>query len=214
MAPDRPEIQTLPASYQPYEEVCSKRTAQDLEVLLNEEAEQACTIAWTPEQFRNSEHGQANAKTGLYDIHHRDVATQGPSWWLPTGATSLSRPLAGLKVVDLTRVIAGPSIARGLAELGASVMRVAAPHLPDFTGLHPDLNWGKWNAFLDLREEGDRMKLRELIAEADVLLDGYRPGRFEKYGFGVENVLELCRSRPRGVVYARENSYASCLCSP
>ena len=98
----------------------------------------------------------------------------------------------GLKVVDLTRVIAGPAISRGLAELGASVMRVTAPHLSDFTGLHPDLNWGKWNCCLDLRNKEDQNKLRDLIVDADVIVDGYRPGVFDKYGFGVEGVLKLC----------------------
>ncbi|KAH7064048.1 alpha-methylacyl-CoA racemase, partial [Paraphoma chrysanthemicola] len=204
---DMPEITALPASYEPYMDLCSKSTAEDLDMLLNENARQACTVAWTPQEFRESQHGQANANTALYELHRKEYVNQQPSWWPSTKETSLQRPLAGLKVLDLTRVIAGPSISRGLAELGASVMRVVAPHLPDFTGLHPDLNWGKWNTFLDLREESDRNHLRKLIEDADVVVDGYRPGRFEKYGFGVENVLEMCRSRARGVIYARENSY-------
>lgn len=190
-------------------EMCSKHTAIHLETMLNEEAKQACTIAWAREDFRKSEHGQANASTALYEVHHKDFLGQKAAWWPSTRETSLQRPLAGLKVVDLTRVIAGPSISRGLAELGASVMRVAAPHLPDFTGLHPDLNWGKWNTFLDLRKPCDQDHLRALIEDADVVVDGYRPCRFEKYGFGVENVLKMCRSRARGIIYARENSYAS-----
>ncbi|PPJ59588.1 hypothetical protein CBER1_01172 [Cercospora berteroae] len=140
--------------------------------------------------------------------HHRPVEDQAPCWWSSAEATaSLQRPLAGLKIVDLTRVIAGPSISRGLAELGASVIRVTAPHLPDFTGLHPDLNWGKWNCCLDLRQAEDREKLRKLIQEADVVVDGYRPGVFDKYGFGMENVLAQSRERKSGVIYARENSH-------
>lgn len=91
--------------------------------------------------------------------------------------------------------------------MGASVMRITAEHLPDFSMLHPDLNWGKWNAFLDLRTEKDRKVLRELVLEADVVVSGYRPGVMEKYGFGPEDILELCKNRPRGVIVARENCY-------
>ncbi|CAK1355042.1 unnamed protein product [Cercospora beticola] len=208
LPPDRPELDNLAASYQPYIDKCMEFRADALETLLNEQAKQACTIANTWEAYRDSAHGRANADVNLFEVHHRPVENQAPCWWSSAGATAtLQRPLAGLKIVDLTRVIAGPSISRGLAELGASVMRATAPHLPDFTGLHPDLNWGKWNCCLDLRQAEDREKLRKLIQEADVVVDGYRPGVFDKYGFGMENVLEQCRERKFGVIYARENSY-------
>ncbi|XP_014550306.1 hypothetical protein COCVIDRAFT_43128 [Bipolaris victoriae FI3] len=196
MPEDLPEITVLPESYKPYMGICSERTATGLEVLLNEDAKQACTIVRKREDFLMSEHGRANTNTALYEVHHMRFAGQAASW-----------PLAGLKVVDLTRVIAGPSISRGLAELGASVMRVVALHLPYFTGMHPYLNWGKWNAFLDLRKAEDYDRLRRLMEDFDVVVDGYRPGRSEKYGFGMEKVMEMCRSQARGIIYARENSY-------
>jgi crotonobetainyl-CoA:carnitine CoA-transferase CaiB-like acyl-CoA transferase len=112
-----------------------------------------------------------------------------------------------MKVLDLTRIIAGPAISRELAELGASVMRITAPHQPDISALHVDLNWGKWNASLDLRDEGDRDKLRALILQSDVVLDGYRPGVMEKWGFGKDDILSLFEGRERGIIYARENCY-------
>jgi hypothetical protein len=205
---DMPEIFDLKESWQPYIDKMADRDALELEDCVNEVHKQACTIARTPEQYRESEHGKANAGIGLYEVH-REPSSQGPSWWPDSPQTSCHRPFAGLKVVELTRVIAGPSAGRQLAELGASVMRVTAPHLPDFTGMHPDLNWGKWNACLDLREESDRGKLKALIMDCDVVLDGYRPGVFEKYGFGRENVLKMCESRERGIIYARENCYVS-----
>lgn len=184
------------------------RDALELENCINEVHKQACTIARTPEQYKESEHGKANAGIGLYEVH-REKFPQGPCWWPDSPQTSPQRPLAGLKVVELTRVIAGPSVGRQLAELGASIMRVTAPHLSDFTGMHPDLNWGKWNSFLDLRKDADKKKLKALIMEADVVLDGYRPGVFEKYGFGRMNVIEMCKDRERGIIYARENTYVS-----
>lgn len=195
-------------SWRPYMDKISVRDALELEDDLNEVHKQACTIARTPDQYRESEHGKANSGIGLYEVHH-EPTDQGPCWWPDSPQTSSQRPLAGLKVVELTRVIAGPSIGRQLAELGASVMRVSAPHLPDFTGMHPDLNWGKWNCFLDLREDVDRHKLAALIMDADIVLDGYRPGVFEKYGFGRDNVIAMCKGRPRGIIYARENCYVS-----
>lgn len=130
-----------------------------------------------------------------------------PGWWPATRRTSAARPLGGLKVVDLTRVIAGPAVSRGLAELGASVMRVTAPHLADMSHLHADLNHGKWNASLDLRRDQDRQRLRALLADADVFLQGYRPGVLDKFGFGEADVLAMARERGRGIIYCAENCY-------
>lgn len=131
---------------------------------MNETYRQAGTIAWTPEEYLKSEHGR-NSHVGLYEIQHVPNGSQKASWWPENKALSSSpkRPLAGLKIVDLTRIIAGPAISRELAELGASVMRVTYPDVTDLSALHQDLNWGKWNAFLNLKTEEDK----ENIAESD-----------------------------------------------
>ncbi|KAF9893695.1 hypothetical protein FE257_009863 [Aspergillus nanangensis] len=190
-----------------------QHTANHLDTLLNDQYRQAGTIAHSVDEYLASEHGRANRHAGLYEITPLENQEQDqdhpPSWWPnnPSLPSSPQRPLAGLKVVDLTRVIAGPTISRSLAELGASVMRVVSPHVTDLSALHQDLNWGKWNAYLHLKEEGDREKLRELIREADVVVDGYRPGVMERLGFGREKVLELVRGRERGIVHVRENCY-------
>ncbi len=181
-------------------------TAEELQTLADSH-KQAGTICHTKEDFKSTSHGKANAETSLFDIEAIPNPNQKPGWWTPAPCTSATRPLAGLKVVDLTRVIAGPAITRGLAELGASVMRVTARHLPDLSALHPDLSHGKWNACLDLREEGDRLKLRELILGADVFVQGYRPGVLDKYGFGEDDVIGMCEARGRGIVYCSENCY-------
>lgn len=184
-------------------------TAADLDELMNEQYRQAGTVAWSVDEYLASEHGQQSGKAGLYELTRDGASTQPPSWW-PENATlpsSPRRPLAGLKVVDLTRVIAGPTISRSLAELGASVMRVTSPHVTDLSALHQDLNWGKWNAFLHLKDEGDKEKLRALIRDADVVVDGYRPGVMERLGFGREAVFDLVRGRDRGIIHVRENCY-------
>ena len=104
-------------------------------------------------------------------------------------------------------MIAAPAVIRRLAELGASVMRVTAPHLTDYSMLLCDLNWGKWNSQLDFRKEEDREKLRALVLEADVVVQGYRPGVLDKYGFSQEGLLEICKERERGLIVVRENCY-------
>ncbi|SPQ20024.1 c497e181-ad63-42c7-a5f5-b004b152f1ed [Thermothielavioides terrestris] len=188
------------------QDAVAKHTAEELQALADEH-KQAGTICWTKEEFKASEHGKANAEAGLFEIEAVANPNQKPGWWTPDPRTSAARPLAGLKVVDLTRVIAGPTITRSLAELGASVMRITAPHLPDMSMLHPDLNHGKWNACLDLRDEADRHKLRDLVLGADVFVQGYRPGVLDKYGFGEDDVIRMCEARGRGIVYCAENCY-------
>ncbi|KAF3765648.1 hypothetical protein M406DRAFT_37529 [Cryphonectria parasitica EP155] len=203
------ELTTEEEALAPFTEAVSKLTADELQHLATDVYRQAGTICNTAEEFRNSEHGKANAHVGLFEVHAHENPLQKPCWWPDSASTgtSVARPLAGLKVVDLTRIIAAPAISRGLAELGASVMRITAPHLTDMSVLHPDLNHGKWNASLDLRQEADRETLRALIRDADVVLQGYRPGVLDKYGFGQQDIVDMCKGRERGIISARENCY-------
>ncbi|KAH9821974.1 CoA-transferase family III [Teratosphaeria destructans] len=194
---------------QRHQKAVEQFNSDELDELMNEKYKQAGTIAWSPEEFQRTEHGKANAHVGLYSLDKIQGQNQPASWWpentfLPS---SPKRPLAGLKVVDLTRVLASPAITRGLAEMGASVMRITASHLTDLSPLHQDLNWGKWNSSLNLKTEEGRAALRHLILEADVVVDGYRPGAMSRNGFGREDIFELVKNRGRGLVYVRENCY-------
>jgi hypothetical protein len=198
---------TLEDAVQPYIDRIAQIDSKELDHLVNDVHKQSGVMCLTPEEYRNSPHGRANAHVGLYEVHYHSSPKQEPTWWPSSPLTSASRPLAGLKVLDFTRVIAGPSISRGLAELGASVMRVTAPHLCDFSVVHCDLNWGKWNCCLDLRQEADLEKLHALLEETDVVVTGYRPGVLDKWGMGVEGVLKACEKRTRGIIYTRENCY-------
>lgn len=190
-----------------YVDAVAQIDSADMQRLASDSFKQAGTICWKPAEFQASEHGKANAHISLYDIHAVPSPTQPPTWWPSSPQTSPARPLAGLKVVDLTRVIAAPALTRGLAELGASVMRVTAPHLVDMSNLHVDMNWGKWNTHLDFRNAADRETLRQLVRDADVVVQGYRPGVLDKYGFSPEGLLELTRDRERGLIVVRENCY-------
>lgn len=197
---------TFEESWKPIQEACLKYTRDELQELADKNR-QAGTICHTTEEFRNSEHGKANAHVGLFELHHHKSSSQPASWWSESPLTSAERPLAGLKVVDLTRVIASPAVGRGLAELGASVMRITSPNITDMSSLHLDLSQGKWNAHLDLKTEEGRAQLRELIKDADVVVNGYRPFVYDKYGFGEAGIMEIAEERGRGIIYARENCY-------
>jgi crotonobetainyl-CoA:carnitine CoA-transferase CaiB-like acyl-CoA transferase len=106
---------------------------------------------------------------------------------LPRGA----RPLSGVRVLDLTRVLAGPSCARTLAEHGADVLKITAEHLPSLGRQEYDTGHGKLSACLDLREAKDRETLRGLVREGDVFSQGYRPGALGSRGFSPEALAEL-----------------------
>lgn len=107
------------------------------------------------------------------------------------------RPLSGVRVLDLTRVIAGPTCARTLAEHGADVLKITRAGLADSGQLDLDTGIGKLSARLDLREADQHARLRELASTADVFSQSYRPGTLAARGFSPEALAEL---RP-GMVY-------------
>lgn len=120
---------------------------------------------------------------------------------LPLG----DRPLSGVRVLDLTRILAGPTAGRTLAEHGADVLMVAAPHLPQVPEFVRDLSHGKRSCFLDLGRAEEATRLAALAREADVFVNGYRPGRLGEHGFGLD---ELVRQRP-GLVVVSINCFGS-----
>lgn len=109
-----------------------------------------------------------------------------------------NRPAAGLRVLDLTRVIAGPVATRTLALLGAEVLRIDDPNLPEIAAHHLDNGMGKRSALLDLRKPADRGTFDGLLETADVVVTGYRPHTLDEYGLAPD---ELAIRRP-GVVIA------------
>jgi crotonobetainyl-CoA:carnitine CoA-transferase CaiB-like acyl-CoA transferase len=114
------------------------------------------------------------------------------------------RPLAGVRVLDLTRIIAGPVCGRALAAHGADVLLVTAPHLPAIEPLVIDTGRGKLSCRIDLRDAAGRSTLRALLRDAEVFIQGYRPGAINSLGFGPEQVAEL---RP-GIVYVSLSAYS------
>ena len=138
--------------------------------------------------------GQSVAASPLLTIQASDDTHD--SAWSPTP----EQPLNGMRVLDLTRVLAGPVATRFLAGLGANVLRIDSPTW-DEPGVVPDVTLGKRCARLDLRAEPERF--RHLLSQAHVLVHGYRADALSNLGFGPE---ERRRIRP-GLVDVCLNAY-------
>ncbi len=109
----------------------------------------------------------------------------------PMPLPQAERPLAGIRVLDLTRVLAGPTAAKTLAEHGADVLKITAAHLPDSGDIDLDTGIGKLSAQLDLRQKESVETLRRLAQEADVFSQSYRPGALAARGFSPEALAKL-----------------------
>ena len=140
--------------------------------------------------------GRAIARLPLFTI---DRIGDAPPQSLPAAG----RPLAGIKVLDLTRVIAGPVCGRALAAHGADVLLVTASHLPAMERLVIDTGRGKLSTSIDLRNENGREALAALLRDADIFVQGYRPGAIAACGFGPH---DAARIRP-GIVYVSLCAY-------
>lgn len=114
-------------------------------------------------------------------------------------------PCAGVRVLDLTRVLAGPIATRTLALLGADVLRIDAPQLPESQETHNDTGAGKRSTLLDLGRDADRRTFEELLSAADVVVTGYRPGALDRFGLTPEALAE----RRPGLVVAQLSAWGS-----
>jgi crotonobetainyl-CoA:carnitine CoA-transferase CaiB-like acyl-CoA transferase len=139
-----------------------------------------------------AKHPQAAAIASLPLMEIVKIGDSAPEK-LPDG----DRPLSGIRVLDLTRVLAGPTCARTLAEHGADVLKITGAHLPSIGHQEYDTGHGKLSAHLDLREAKDLETLRGLVRETDVFSQGYRPGTLGNRGLSPEAFAKL---RP-GIVF-------------
>ncbi|MGX4772891.1 CoA transferase [Bradyrhizobium guangdongense] len=141
---------------------------------------------------------QAHALAELPLISIEKIGDAPPKPW-PEG----ERPLAGLRVLDLSRVIAGPVAGRTLAAHGADVLLVSGPDLPAIPWLTIDTGRGKLTTFIELKSETGRAQMRELLKDADVFSQGYRPRALAALGFSPEQAAEI---NP-GIVYVTLSAY-------
>lgn len=157
--------------------------ADDLEEAIA--AARACggTIR-TPEEWLTHPQGQLLARKPAVEIARENDAPPQP---FHAG----DRPLSGVRVLDLTRILAGPIGGRALAEHGADVLMVGADHLPQAKDHVRDTSHGKRSCFLDFRKPPDAARFAALVREADVVLDGYRPGVLGQFGFAPADLFKL-----------------------
>lgn len=141
---------------------------------------------------------QAQALEQLPLIQIEKIGEAAPRPW-PKG----NRPLAGLRVLDLSRVIAGPVAGRTWAAHGADVMLISSPHLPSIPWLVIDTGRGKLSASADLKTEPGRDTLRGLLASADIFSQGYRPQSIAALGFSPEDAAHISP----GIVYVSLSAY-------
>jgi crotonobetainyl-CoA:carnitine CoA-transferase CaiB-like acyl-CoA transferase len=184
------EILGVPANKEAVTAAVAKWDGLELESAIMEGGG-ACSFVRSEEEWRALPQMQVVAKLPLLEIVKIGEAPPQP---LPAG----DRPLSGVRVLDLTRVLAGPACARTLAEHGADVLRVTRKDLPD---LGPpsdvDTGIGKLQTHIDLRNPAEAETMRALVRGCDVFLQSYRPGALAGRGFSPEALAEL---RP-GIVY-------------
>jgi crotonobetainyl-CoA:carnitine CoA-transferase CaiB-like acyl-CoA transferase len=148
------------------------------------------------DEWSATPHAKALAQLPLITIEK--IGEAAPKPW-PNG----DRPLAGIRVLDLSRVIAGPVAGRALAVHGADVMLISGPDLPAIPWLSIDNGRGKLSSFVELKREEGRATMRELLAEADIFSQGYRPRALASLGFAPEDAAKI---NP-GIVYVTLSAY-------
>ncbi|MDR5749736.1 MULTISPECIES: CoA transferase [unclassified Caballeronia] len=152
----------------------------------------------SPDEWAALPQAEALAKLPLLEIERIGDAPA-----MPIGDPAGAAPLSGVRVLDLSRIIAGPVGGRTLAQHGADVLLINGPHLPNIAPLVIDNGRGKRSATLDLRESHGRDSLRALLGQADVFLQSYRPDALATRGFGPG---DAARIRP-GIVYVTVSAY-------
>jgi crotonobetainyl-CoA:carnitine CoA-transferase CaiB-like acyl-CoA transferase len=141
-------------------------------------------------------HAEALARLPLVSIEK--IGEAAPKPW-PKG----DRPLAGVRVLDLSRVIAGPVAGRTLAVHGADVLLVSGPDLPAIPWLTIDTGRGKLTSFIELKSGQGRDRLRALLTQADIFSQGYRPRAIAALGFSPEEAADISP----GIVYVSLSAY-------
>ncbi|GAB3623080.1 hypothetical protein GCM10027418_11620 [Mariniluteicoccus endophyticus] len=156
-----------------------ERSALDVEEIVT--AQQGIGVAVrTVSEWRAHPHGRATANEPWVAVREgADRPALPPVEDAP--------PLAGVRVLDLTRVIAGPTCSQLLACLGADVLRIDPPAMPELLDQHLSNGMGKRSATLDLNVH--RNKLEALVPAADVVLLGYRPGSLTRFGLDPDDLL-------------------------
>lgn len=192
---------TADATVETVEAVLAERSAAEVEETVYAAGGLAVAMR-TPEEWAAHAQGRALAARPLVERERLDDA---PARTPPPLTDAPLLPMAGLRVLDLTRVVAGPVATRTLALLGADVLRIDSPGLPELPDQHLDMDFGKRSATLDLTAPGDREAFEELLTGADVVVTGYRPGALDRFGLSARALAE----RRPGLVVAQLSAWGA-----
>lgn len=173
----------------------ANRDAHELEDTFLKHGLNGCIVR-SSDEWLETEQGKLLSKVPVVEINKIAETTPIP---LPKG----NRPLSGVRTLDLTRILAGPTAARTLAEHGSDVLWIGAEHLGDYPVFTLDSGRGKRRAFVDLREQEGIDKLWGLVAQADVFNQSYRLGTKMGQEFTAEAVA---KQRP-GIIYTHVNAF-------
>ncbi|KAM7202330.1 formyl-CoA:oxalate CoA-transferase [Naviculisporaceae sp. PSN 640] len=193
----------------------AKFTLAELENM-NRQVKGAGIEAITWKEFQDSKHGKVLCTEPPFSLErHPSAAGDEPASdafsFAEFGGQAKQPPgrlLGGVKVLEMCRIIAGPTIGRSLAAHGALVTKVTSPKLPDVPFFQADVNTGKHTVDLDLKGNAEHRRIFEdLLREADVLIDGYRYGALDDLGYGVKKLEEIAEERGFGFVYVAEDCF-------
>jgi hypothetical protein len=199
------DVESNDEAYALIQKSVRKYRAREIEQLMLENGFSG-SIIHSPESWRKTEMGRSLARHLLLNYSKQTQCHDLPPTLLPK--LDDERPLAGIKVVELARIIAGTAAGAALASMGAEIIRVNSSKLKDYTPAQPSsLMAGKITIDLDLDDPADQARLMSLFEEADVILQGYRLRSLERRGFGLNAALSLANKRGRGIIYVDENCY-------
>lgn len=156
----------------------------------------AC-IAFSRQEWLNHQQGMILAKTPVIEIEK--IAAGKPKPF----SKDATYPLSGIRVLDMTHVLAGPRSTRSLAQYGANVLHITSPYNPDTVSQNLLVNMGKRSAYLQLTESRNLAKMRELATQADVFALSYRASVAQKFGFDPASFS----AKEDGIVYLSINAY-------
>ena len=198
-------IRTDDEAYALIREKIIKYRAGELEQLMLQRGLSG-SIVHSPESWLNTSMGKSLARHPLINYSQQAYGSSIPPTKLVHSEDK--RPLVGVKVVELARIIAATATGAALASMGAEVIRVNSSKLKDYTPAQPSsLMAGKTTVDLDLDDPADHARLIQLFEQADVILQGYRLGSFDRRGFGLQTALQIASKRGRGIIYVSENCY-------
>ncbi|KAJ5342503.1 CoA-transferase family III [Penicillium brevicompactum] len=192
---ERPDLNDYEDIIKVIEEKTQQYTITELEEM-NKERRQAGVTAYKYDDFIKTPHGKLNVEEPAWKVSK--LPGDLPPTPFPATRNGSKKILEGVKVLEMCRIIAGPTVTRILAEYGADVLKITSPI---------DGNMGKHAADLDLKSEAGRKEFEKLLDDVDVIVDGYRPGALDKLGYGAEAMAALAHKRGKGIVYVNENCF-------